>query len=1070
VRPYCGAADDGTPPTDEERTYELYLDNVVLRPGERWPWPGANDARFVEGALETAPVNRAVDFTGVRRVSFNGASEGTLTGGAFHPDPNAAHWGPQAGTLEMWIKPHWAGDDGAEHELFYAKACGHSMQSRLRKLADGNLEFTISDADRLYHTITGPAALQSETWHHLAVTWDFPRAQLQLFVDGQRVAAEGPGDKPWAWTLDPKDPNRDTGRGITDDDRRSIPMQATLGGDDKYQRPADAVIDEFRVSSVARYQRNFDPARTELPADENTRVLFHFEGETDGLHYGDDQFVDGYFCHELPPLRAEATIERLDGDQITRLTAAVAGPGVDDLFEQNQSENVMQVLRPVKQLPDPRFIEYRVRTIEATVAGDAEPLTVQVEGDLSPLMLWETYQRADGGSGETTLLPRWRANDNVIPFTAEDLRATLAPGIESDAERALEIFRYVVKCTNYFDAHYCESHRDNLRKRVSYRLIKDLNIYPFDQCGPLNHVARKLFLECGISSNNCSGTHHQFEQAFYDGSLRLFDLSPRKFWLGRDNETVVALRDIYDDPWIKVREGETIMAYIPGRTSRATLGGATVPHRIDLPLRPGERVGIGWHNEGRWSELGDERQRIPLAKIPPMYGNGAIVFEPTGAGDAAALDNVVVEAPGAFHADDLHAGAALTYQLTCPYLLSSATLSAAYSSEQADALSVAISFDEGAQWTELWRSDAREGRIDLDLSDGVMARYDYWLKIEMAASSMAKVTDLQVRTTLINSPLSLPGELRTGENTLTFAAGPATEPITASLAWIERHQSDLGVALGGIGYYNMDDDNRRDLFVCAPDATTPVTVTLMGRAIDGEVSLVGLPENWLVGEGVRSVSLADGNADATVEFTVSAAGASEGEIVPFEVVIREADAERRVWAQLLVTTTALISETEVAQATGDVIAVEDAAASGASIMSFAGDGELTFDADAPADGSYALWVRARRDDGTSSRLGLTVDGEERDLRFTAMIGFSDWDTPRRAHAKMFAHYGEAFGHWNWHRVPNVELTQGTHTVSLSCTTGAQLDAVMIVPQNPAVDRATMNLMHNWNFAPWYRPL
>ena len=40
----------------------------------------------------------------------------------------------------------------------------------------------------------------------------------------------------------------------------------------------------------------------------------------------------------------------------------------------------------------------------------------------------DAYERAEGASGETTLVPRWRANENVVPFSAdvERLRGELA--------------------------------------------------------------------------------------------------------------------------------------------------------------------------------------------------------------------------------------------------------------------------------------------------------------------------------------------------------------------------------------------------------------------------------------------------------------------------------------------------------------------------------------------------------------------------------------------------------------------------------------------------------------------
>ena len=294
------------------------------------------------------------------------------------------------------------------------------------------------------------------------------------------------------------------------------------------------------------------------------------------------------------------------------------------------------------------------------------------------------------------------------------------------------------------------------------------------------------------------------------------------------------------------------------------------------------------------------------------------------------------------------------------------------------------------------------------------------------------------------------------------------EPVVARLAWVERYRSDLGVAPGGISYYNMDDENHRNLFVCPPDGTVPVIVTLSGRAFAGEVALEGFPESWVTG-GAQRVTLADAQAEATAEFRVTARGAAEGEIVPFEVVVREGGRERREWAQLFVAGAALVSEAEAGEADGEVARTEDVAMSGGAVMTFTGTGELSFDAQAPAAGKYALWIRTRRDEGADTHMTLDVDGRKRDLRLIAMIGFSDWTNPRYAHAKMFAHYGEAFGHWNWYRVPDVELTAGAHRIALTCRAGAQVDAVLVVPENPAVDRATMNLFHNWNFAPWLSP-
>ena len=86
-----------------------------------------------------------------------------------------------------------------------------------------------------------------------------------------------------------------------------------------------------------------------------------------------------------------------------------------------------------------------------------------------------------------------------------------------------------------------------------------------------------------------------------------------------------------------------------------------------------------------------------------------------------------------------------------------------------------------------------------------------------------------------------------------------------------------------------------------------------------------------------------------------------------------------------------------------------------------------------------------------------------------MIGFTDWTDPGAAHTKMFAHFGEQYGHWSWYRIPDVQLTKGKHRLTLEAEAGAQFDALLLLPQDPAMDRAAMNLFQNWNYAPWDNP-
>jgi len=536
VRCYVTDADTRQILTGPKSFFTVWLDRLVIRPGQRLSWPAESHAGFVEGALETAPVNRGFEFTGMRRLAFNGASEGTLTAGKFNPNPRSVHWGLEAGTLEFWCRPLWNADDGAEHIFFEGVAYGHRLQSRLRKLGSpgkNQLEFTIADAGGQLRTVCGSTALREGRWHHIAATWDFPKARLQMFADGQRVAEQGPGSHPWPRSLVAISDKKSKGIGIAEEDSRSLPMQAFIGGDrtcsPKYA--AEAVLDEFRISDISRYNKNFAAPCKEFQTDPHTRVLFHFENKSCGIHDSDDGFVRGHLACELPPQEQKVPLEILANEEIERRLVLIEPQPSVGLFEANRAENRLTVTRSFHKLPDPRLVDYRLREIERIVTGADDDFVLKVGGDFEPLMCSVTFQHLESSTDRTTMLPRWRANDNVVPFSVETIAATLAPDAASDSEKAFETFKYALQTTNYFDAHYCETLPTRHRARVSYSLLKALNIYPFDQCGPLNHMLRKLFLAVGISSNNSSGTHHQFEQAFYQGSWRLFDLSPRLYWL-----------------------------------------------------------------------------------------------------------------------------------------------------------------------------------------------------------------------------------------------------------------------------------------------------------------------------------------------------------------------------------------------------------------------------------------------------------------------------------------------------------------------------------------------------------
>lgn len=1060
-------ADTGRAVTGPESFFTVWLDRLTLRPAELWPWPELTHAGYVEGALAGTPPNRAFEFTGQRRLMFNGASEGTLTGND-PGSPTSVHWGLERGTLEFWCRPAWSGDDGKEHVFFEGIAYMHRVQSRLRKLANGQLEFCLWDAAGKAHSAAGPAPLQAGSWEHVAATWDLPGGRVQVFVGGRLAAAGGGEGAPWPCSLTEKNDAIKDGRGIGENDRRTLPMQAFIGGDKSWQAgaAADAAIDEFRISDTVRYAAGFTPERQAFAVDEHTRALFHFDHECHGVHAADDGFVRGHLACELEPQSETARLDLRARDTVERRDVLVRPHAKAEAFEANRAEKVLPARRPFAALPDPRHVACRERRVERSVRPGDPGFALEVAGDYEPWMVGTTFE-LERTAVEGTLLPRWRANDTPVPFSVADLAATVAPRAKTDAEKAIAAFRYALETTNYFDAHYCETLPDGRhRPRVSYTLIRALNLYPMDQCGPMNHMLRKLFLAVGISSTDASGTHHQFEQAFYDGDMRLFDLSSRVYWLDRDNRTVISRRDLEEDPYLKLRQGGDANAWLRGRRGQAGLGSAERPHSMDFPVRTGEKISIGWHNEGRWFELTDDRKPIPLAKVPPIFGNGAIVFAPVAGSDAQGLDHVRLEVTGGetvLRTADAARPGSLIYRLRCPYIVSAGQVTGSYGDAQPGAVRLALSWDDGQTWQPLWQNPDTQGAFNLDTRAQVSARYAYALKLELAAG--AAVTGLRVRSTFVVSPWSLPGRLSRGANRIAFVGGPVTAPVKTSCSWIERHHSDLGVALDTLSFYLDGDRMHRQVRIAPPGGAFPLQVTLSGRLPGGAlppadgaslVTLDRLPRGW--------------SAAATpgAGFTVQPAGLQQGDIATIDVCVHEGTAERRVPLTVLCADAPLVSEAEAAGQLDGAAAVADLPdASGARVVTFAGDGQATFAFDARHAATHALWLRARWDQGSNTTVEFRLDGgKPRTARATAMIGFSDWTDPGRAHTKMFAHYGEDFAHWSWYRVPDLELSAGTHQLTLAARKGAQLDAVVLLPQTEVVDRAAMDLFMNWNYAPW----
>ncbi|MFQ5810839.1 MAG: LamG-like jellyroll fold domain-containing protein, partial [Armatimonadota bacterium] len=161
-----------------------------------------------------------------------------------------------------------------EHTLFnigpirpdYPYLSNHSSLT-ISHTADGYLACIISNSR--YEPRTVHASIRDwrgGQWHHVALQWkldDGGKTSMALFIDGKLASDRCMGSA--------KSPNTQPL------ELRELHLPIQIGSMNTGFRPADADIDELRISSVRRYSGPFTPPKRFEP-DPQTLTLFHFDG------------------------------------------------------------------------------------------------------------------------------------------------------------------------------------------------------------------------------------------------------------------------------------------------------------------------------------------------------------------------------------------------------------------------------------------------------------------------------------------------------------------------------------------------------------------------------------------------------------------------------------------------------------------------------------------------------------------------------------------------------------------------------------------------------------------------
>ena len=416
-------------------------------------------------------------------------------------------------------------------------------------------------------------------------------------------------------------------------------------------------------------------------------------------------------------------------------------------------------------------------------------------------------------------------------------RSWIKPGM-SDEQKAVAIWQTVVKYR-----HQTAPPNEFLQQANNvHDAMKTIHVYGYGMCCCAAANLEQLGRYVGFPARGSIIHAHSVAELSYDGAWHLFDPSLINYFHKPDG-AVASINDIigavrawhkehpgYSHNGAKLRQfarnggwhkGPALLArsefYVRDGWNHAGSHGwpATMQeydckpdqvyeygysqgYRLNVQLRPGERLVRHWSNKGlhvnmdgsggapgclkKRAGMGYQRKLGDLA--PGRVGNGVREYHVPLADGAFRTGALTAEnlactsedkASPALHAEDPATPGLLVLRMPSSYVYLTGKLTLKAVVGRGGRIVASLSDNNGLDWKEI-ATVAASGDRQVDLSPHVFRRYDYRLKLEMTGEgtgldSLAMTHDVQ------HSQAPLPA-LGPGQNTITFGAGPQEGTVT----------------------------------------------------------------------------------------------------------------------------------------------------------------------------------------------------------------------------------------------------------------------------------------------------
>ena len=432
-----------------------------------------------------------------------------------------------------------------------------------------------------------------------------------------------------------------------------------------------------------------------------------------------------------------------------------------------------------------------------------------------------------------------------------DIAKSLDMGKLSELEKIYRIFNFMIYASDYYTSHQVDFPADSdSAVRSTSMALTMLNIYCGFNCGPLNDMLANIFAcSAGYPATRTFGFGHSFQQVYYGGKNRLYDLSAQRFFPTESLEEAGSLEDAEFAPNVlRAFRGGGFGPdhYIRLTTKMKVLQEPGFQQRVAYDLRPGEKMRIYFNNAGSFNDLQSfmfkdyfkdirpvkdyseapenkavvvdankllrNKARLKVYKsqrVFPHYSNAFLLFD----GKADRKN----PAFGKFTANSF------CYRVNVPYTVTGAVYKAVANGK---AVPLSISTDGGKSFHALKLDADGTARLDYE----VRARHGYWLRIEKPAAEVESFS--AVTAMMLNSRVQT-GKLRKGKNVLFYNADTET-PAKVTV----QYRVNAGkIVFEGDAYSGAIPGNERQLTVIEPGKVKKIKVSGAGK--DSQVRTFG---------------------------------------------------------------------------------------------------------------------------------------------------------------------------------------------------------------------------------------